>query len=182
MVWKKRCLSKWINWAGSGMAVPWHCVSQWVCWNACDQANLATALSRNSTSISGNEEVRGGKCGSRSDCQDSRVIEYTLMLSDYSGFSSLSPFRNSFSLIVLLFAWSICVINVKWWILELNLSEKGKKVKVAWNVQNINNTSKKRNALVSRCVWLLNWNKRLPIPWWRRWCRPWWCIDAVYDE
>lgn len=56
------------------------------------------------TSISGNEEVRGGKCGSRSDCQDSRVIEYTLMLSDYSGFSSLSPFRNSFSLNVLLFA------------------------------------------------------------------------------
>ena len=41
---------------------------------------------------------------SRSDCQDSRVIEYTLMLSDYSGFSSLSPFRNSFSLNVLLFA------------------------------------------------------------------------------
>ena len=43
------------------------------------------------TSISGNEEVRGGKCGSRSDCQDSRVMEYTFMLSDYSGFFVFEP-------------------------------------------------------------------------------------------
>ena len=47
---------------------------------------MATALSGNSTSISGNEEVRGSKCGSRSNCQDSRVMEYTFMLSGHSGF------------------------------------------------------------------------------------------------